>query len=70
MFEIVIAACNPAVPVSVEVGSVTMAIGFSLSHKQKWTDSSIDVERERGMRGSQRSTLKQRATQMDLGPQG
>lgn len=55
---------------SVEVGSVTMAITFSLSHKQKWTDSSIDVERERGMRGSQRSTLKQRATQMDLGPQG
>lgn len=55
---------------SVEVGFVTMAIRFFLLHKLKWIDSSKDAERERGMSGSQRSTLKQRATQMDLGPQG
>lgn len=32
---------------SVEVDLVTMAITFSLSYKQKWTDSSKDAEREK-----------------------
>lgn len=55
---------------SVEAGLVSMAIEFSLCHKQKWTNCSEDAERESRMSGSPRSTLKRSTTQMDLGLQG
>lgn len=58
---------NPTVSMSVEAGLVTMAITFSGPTAAKMQR---ERKRERGMSGSQRSTLKQRATQMDLGPQG
>ena len=41
-----------------------------LSFPQTEMDRQQQREGEGGMSGSQRSTLKQRATQMDLGPQG